>query len=190
MLSNNVRLTADGIALSPCQTNIIDDLYEATMESIAELMPWMSWIHPGYSIEEFRDWLTKCPEEWSKGNSYDFAITEQLNDGPILGLCGLNKLDSTRQIANLYYWVRTGMTRHGIATSAAALLVKWGIESLKLKRIEFNIASLNIASLKVAEKVGAHREGLLRNGIITRDLIYDDVIFSVIPADMTEITKI
>jgi len=186
-MDKNVHLSGGAVALLPYRMSHVTDLHNAAMESMAELMPWMSWMHPGYSMEESRAWVTERPEEWAKGISYDFAITD-LNDGSYLGGCGLNKFDPGRKVANLGYWVRTTMTKRGIATAAASLLAGWGISELKLQRIEIVVASPNIASQMVADKTGALREGLLRNRMIVRDLMYDEVMFSIIPGDINRIS--
>lgn len=188
-MDSNVHLIEGTIALLPYQKRHLGDLHSAAIESMAELMPWMSWMHSGYSMEESRMWLEERPEQWAKGISFDFAITD-LSDGSYIGGCGLNKFDSERKVANLGYWVRTTMTKRGISTTAASLLVRWGIEKLHLQRIEIAVASPNFASQRVAEKVGALREGLLRNRMIVRDLVYDEVMFSIIPQDINRLISV
>jgi ribosomal-protein-serine acetyltransferase len=86
--------------------------------------------------------------------------------------------------ANLGYWVRTGYTGRGVATTATLLLAKWGFEVLELKRIEIVVAVGNDRSLRVAEKVGAKREGILRNRITGRDKVHDAVMHSLIPGEI------
>ena len=188
-MDNNVQLSGGNVVLLPYQIIHFKDLHSAAIESMAELMLWMSWMHPGYSLEESRVWVVERPEQWAKGISYDFVITD-LNDGSYIGGCGLNKFDPERKVANLGYWVRTTMTKRGIATTAAALLARWGIDKLNLQRIEIVVASPNIASQRVAEKTGALREGLLRNRMIVRDSMYDEVMFSIIPSDVSRLFSV
>jgi RimJ/RimL family protein N-acetyltransferase len=182
-MDNNIRLISGNVLLVPYQISHLNDLYEAVIESMAELMPWLAFAHPGYSIEETRVWLAERPEKWVKGISYDFAIVNGA-DGSYIGGCGLNDFDSERKVANLGYWVRSTKTKQGNASIAASLLIEWGIRELSLKRIEICVAYPNIASQHVALKVGAIREAVLRNRMIIRDLMYDEVMFSVIPSDI------
>ena len=182
-MDTNVVLRGGAVTLRPYDISFVDDLYEAAVESKVELMPWMPWMHPGYSREESREWVTERPEKWGKGIAYDFAITRS-NDGAYLGGCGLNNFDSSRKVANLGYRVRTSMAKKGIATTSALSLAKWGISQLRLQRIEIAVASPNIASQRVAEKVGALREGLLRSRMTIRDFVYDEVMYSIIPGDL------
>jgi RimJ/RimL family protein N-acetyltransferase len=65
-------------------------------------------------------------------------------------------------ILSYAYWVRDAVVRRGIATAAARLLRKFGLETLGLKRIEVVVADGNTASRGVAEKLDAVYEGLQR----------------------------
>jgi RimJ/RimL family protein N-acetyltransferase len=143
----------------------------------------MPWCHPDYSIEETRTWVESRAEAWEAGKEYDFAIFEA-GMGKYLGGCGLNNIDNTNRIANLGYWVRTSRTKKGIATAATRLLTKYGIENLKLNRIEILVAIDNKQSQRVAEKAVATREGILRNRITIHEKVFDAMMFSFIPGDM------
>jgi ribosomal-protein-serine acetyltransferase len=160
----------------------IEEVYAATLESINELIPWMPWSHKGYSIEETRKYVEEHAGGWQVGVAYEFAITDA-KTGRYLGGCGINHVNASDNFANLGYWVRTSQTGKGIATTAALLLVKFGIEVLNLNRIEIVIAVENKASQRVAEKIRATREGILRNRLLLCDRVHDGVIFSIIPGD-------
>src|ERR1700758_3203000 len=45
------------IALVPVEPSQAKGLYEAIVESTAELSPWMEWVHPDYSIEDTDRWV-------------------------------------------------------------------------------------------------------------------------------------
>jgi RimJ/RimL family protein N-acetyltransferase len=96
----------------------------------------------------------------------------------------LNHFDYEVKMANMGYWIRTGETNRGTATSAALLLARFGFEALKLNRIEILVSTENKPSQKVAEKIGAMREGALRRRMVVRDKVYDAVLYSLIPEDL------
>lgn len=181
-MNSNVQLTDGAVLLRPYLVQDLDALHAATIGSMDELMPYMGWMHEGYSIDESRSWIANCERAWREGTSCEFAITDA-RSGTYLGGCGLNGLDAEHRIANLGYWVATSMTRRGVATSATKLLARFGFEELGLKRIGVVIAVPNKASRRVAEKAGATQEGVLRNALFVRDLMYDSVVFSFIPED-------
>lgn len=181
-MDRNISLTNGIITLRPYREEDTNSLFEAARESIPQMTPWMPWCHPDYSIQESREWITSCFENWDQGNAYGFAITDA-STGRYLGGCGLNNFHGDQSIANLGYWVRTSATKKGVATAATLLLADFGINELKLKRIEIVVDVDNRASQRVAEKSGAIREGILRNRVTQYGEPADAVMFSLIPRD-------
>ena len=145
----------------------------------------MPWCTEAYSIAESKKYIEEHVEGVEPRTTYEFAITDA-KTGMYLGDCGLNHIESNNGYANLGYWVRTSQTRKGIATASTSLLAKFGVETLKLNRIEIVVAVGNKASQRVAAKVGATREGILRNRIVVHDKIHDAVMFSIIPGDLIQ----
>jgi ribosomal-protein-serine acetyltransferase len=182
-MEKDILLTDGVITLRPHQVSNIDSLYEAVRESISEISEWMPWCHPDYSIEESRTWIESQPDEWEKGEEYNFAISYNTG-GLYLGGCGLRIIDHNIGIANLGYWVRTSQTKKGIATASARLLTRFAFNELRLNRVEINVAVDNQASLRVVEKVGAIKEGILRNRLTKNNAPCDAVMFSLIPHDL------
>jgi ribosomal-protein-serine acetyltransferase len=178
-----IILTDGKITLRPYRNQDIEPTYLAIRESLAELAPWLPFAHTDYSKEETRDWIKNRPNDWKKGVGYEFTILD-VADGSVLGGCGLNGVKKLDRTANLGYWVRTSRTGQGIAPAATRLLARWGLETLKLTRIEIVVASVNQRSLRAAEKSGARREGVLRNRIYVRDRCYDGVMHSFIPGEV------
>jgi RimJ/RimL family protein N-acetyltransferase len=177
-----MELTDGFIVLRPHLLSEAKRLHEAVQESLNELMPWMTWCHEGYAIEETREFLARCVDGWREGREYNFSINEP-QSGLFLGGCDLNRIGRDGGTANLGYWVRIGQTGRGVATAAARLLARFGFSELKLNRIEISVAVGNKASRRVAAKAGAVREGVLRNKITVRDTVQDGVMFSLIPQD-------
>jgi len=181
-----IELANGKVMLRPYRLRDTDETCRAIRESLAELTPWLPFVHKDYSLKESRAWIKKRPEDWKKGIAYDFAIFDSA-DGSYLGGCGLNKIERENHRANLGYWVRTSRMGQGVAPSATLLLAKWGFQELSLKRIEILVATDNKRSLRVAEKAGAQREGILRNRLLIRDKAYDAVMHSLIPQDLAKV---
>jgi ribosomal-protein-serine acetyltransferase len=182
MVPRTTRLIDNSITLRPFEVDDAPAMVEAVQESIAESMPWMGWCTPDYDLDSARSWLVTLPVNWENGTQYGFAITNTEN-GKILGGTGLNHINQAQRLANLGYWVRTSATRQGVATRAARLVARFGIEKIGLLRAEIVVAVGNAASLRVAQKAGAQREGILRNRLIVRDKVLDAVMHSLTPGD-------
>lgn len=157
-------------------------LFEAAIESIDQVYPFLPWCHPGYSIEDSRDWLRAIKPGWVDKQSYAFAITDA-TDGHFLGGCGLNCIDEN-PVANLGYWVRTSEANKGIASEATMALLNFGFEHLGLIRIEIMMSTRNLASQKVAINAGANLEGRLRNRLQLHGENHDALLYSLVPDDM------
>lgn len=168
------------VDIRPFGSGDAEPLLAAVQESIAEVSAWMPWCHAGYSMGDARSFLQAAEAGRESGTQYDFAI---LADGRVAGACGINHIDIQDRVANLGYWVRTGCTRQGVATAAAAKLLEWAFASTDLNRIEIVAAVGNLASQRVAEKLGAHRDAVLRKRTMLPDGPSDAVLFSVLRAD-------
>lgn len=177
------RWSDDAVMIRPYGAGDVEALYEAARASVAEVGPWLTWCHEGYSRQEAAAWIAERPAAWAAGREYAFAVFDAPS-GRYLGGCGLNSIHPLHRFANLGYWVRTDDTRRGVATRAARLVAGFGFQELGLVRLEIVVAVGNYASLRVAEKVGARREGLLRHRLVQADGPTDAVMFSLIPEDV------
>jgi RimJ/RimL family protein N-acetyltransferase len=136
----------------------------------------MPWCHEHYSIEESRAWLAVQVPAFRDGSAFEFAIVA--TNGRYLGGCGLNQVDTLNKRANLGYWVRSSVTRQGVATTAVGLLRDWGFRHTDLVRLELVIAVGNLASLRVAQKAGAAFEGTLRNRLWLHGIAHNATMWS------------
>jgi RimJ/RimL family protein N-acetyltransferase len=155
-------------------------MYEAAVESAAELETTMPWFTPGMTVESFSAFATWAHDASERGEHYEFSILAP--DGTYLGSAGLG-VDAKSMSANLQYWVRTSATRRGVASEAARLVSHWAIEALGLQRVEIFISEHNVPSQLAARKSGAHFDGVLRNKIRWQERAYDAHIFSFVPGD-------
>jgi RimJ/RimL family protein N-acetyltransferase len=165
--------------LVPFDVSFTEALFEAVQESRNELIRFVSWYYPEYSMEDARRWLQARERERFEGRSYDFAITDAQN-GELVGGCGIDRIQSRNYLGNLYYWVRTSRTNKGAATAAAAAIASFGLTTLRLIRVEIVVAETNFVGQSVAEKIGASREIRLPNRLILDGEILHAYLFSLL----------
>ena len=178
------ELTDGIITLRPLRMSDALEVFLAVQETMASLRLWMPWAHPGYSITESEGWIKSATKSWPEGSAYEFAITDS-KDGAFIGGCGLNHINKIDMVANLGYWVRRSRQGEGNAARAAKLLIQFGINELKLNRIEILAAVENEASRRTAEKAGGVQEAILRHRIALPDKVHDAFLFSIVPSDFT-----
>jgi len=162
----------------------VDPHYEAVDKSRAGIAPFLFWCTPDFSRLSSEEWIGMQESLWSAGEEYNFVI-EDTESGRFLGSVAVNRIDRVNRTAGLGYWVRTNMSRKGVATAAARLAARFAFEDLGMRRIELFIRYDNIASRRVAEKLGAMREGTLRNRMFLHGRSWDAVMYSILPGELT-----
>jgi ribosomal-protein-serine acetyltransferase len=165
-------MTATGaITIRPYRLSDVRAVYEAAMESVPWVEPFMPWCHPHLTESEQRAWIEAQVAAFQTRTAFEFAIVG--DEGRYLGGCGLNQFDVVNRRANLGYWVRTSAARKGVASAAVRLLVSWAWENTELARLEVVVATTNLASLRTAERAGAEHEGVLRRRLLLHDVMHD-----------------
>ena len=159
-----------------------DRLLEAIQASMAQLEIWMPWAHPGYSLDDSVMWLELCREGWENGKQYSFIAVDVATD-EVLGDCSISQINRMHGFANLGYWVRSTATSQGLGSALARRVARFGVEEIRLNRLEILTALGNGASQRVAEKAGATREGVLRSRLVERDKVLDATMFSLTARD-------
>jgi RimJ/RimL family protein N-acetyltransferase len=175
---------SDGtVTIRPYEPGDAEHVYKAVRESGPDLSYWMPEMRPELSVAEVSSMINETPHLWAEGTAYHFAVVS-VEDGALLGGCGLTHVRRGHRYVNLYYWVRGNCTGRGIATAAARLAARFAFEHLALHRVEIVVAVGNEASAKVAEKAGALYEGTLRNRLYLHEKSYDAMLYSLVPSDL------
>jgi ribosomal-protein-serine acetyltransferase len=156
----------------------VEPVLEAIRESLPELCRWTTWCHPGYSEGDAIEWISSQAKAREARSAFEFLIVG--GKGRLHGVCGINRVDNGKRLANLGYWVRSSEIGRGIAGRAVKLLIEWVFENTDLERLEIIAAVGNEASQRVAEKVGALREGTLRSRLCIHGTFHDAVMHSII----------
>ena len=112
-----------------------------------------------------RDATRFIERQWhlaTAGTGYPLVIARQRDNTPVgsIGLW-LREIDEGR--ATLGYWVVRTARGHGVAAHALTALATWGLEELRIPRLQLYIEPWNRASIRTAEKAGFECEGLLRS---------------------------
>ena len=159
------------------QPQDVDAVYAAVMESKAELSVWMPWCHEAYSRDDTQTWVGGRAEAWQAKSEWSFVVVN--SDGQLLGAGGIHRIDTRNGVAEMGYWVRTSMTRQGIATAATRLMCEWAFNEAGLHRVEILAAVENVASQRVAEKAGATYEGILKQRLLVHNRRHDCSLFAI-----------
>lgn len=158
---------------------------EASIESRAELEPWMPWARD-LSPDMMATFVAGCWLGWNDGTAYEFVI-EDAETGRDLGGVAINDISKADRSANIGYWVRSDASGRGVATRATRLAARFAFEEAGLRRLQLYHAAGNPASGRVAQKVGFRPEGTRRRYMLIYDEEHDAVFYAL--CDASEITE-
>jgi RimJ/RimL family protein N-acetyltransferase len=148
---------------------------------LREVLPEDHALLRAYSLEEayrrfeahppVADWEFETITKWMMDeqttiprSDYYFSIALPDNPGLTLGSVHLTIQNHTHRQGEIGYMLGTAYHNQGYATEAARHLLRYGFQTLKLRRIAAaDIIHENIASIRVAEKAGMRREAHYRD---------------------------
>jgi ribosomal-protein-serine acetyltransferase len=177
------ELCYGSVGISPFRASDKVALFDAVRESANEICTWMVWCRPDYSLADSASFISSCNADWKQGRRYSFVIFDP-SDGFFLGSVGLSGICPAHKFANVGYWVRTGMTRRGVASAALRLAARFAFERIGLQRLEIVMPAENRASVRVAEKAGADFEGVMRDRLVLGGKAHDALLYSLVRGDL------
>ncbi len=93
-----------------------------------------------------------CLEAWEKGNAYCFSLVLKEN-GDFVGKISIRQ-EQAENVWNIGFWTHPTQQGKGYMSEAVAVVIRFGFEQLKAKRIEACHALWNKASERVLKKNG------------------------------------
>jgi len=125
-------------------------------------------------------WISTLQGKWEVRESLTLAITAGVD--MLVGAVGL-ELNLPHSRGELGYWIAHDHWNQGYATEAAAALIEFGFDELKLNRIQARYFVRNPASARVMEKAGMKYEGLLRQHALVRGEFEDVAMYAILSSD-------
>lgn len=180
------ELSSENIMIRKIRMEDTELLSVAVKESIPELSLWMPWATKNYSRADSKEFITYSLKAWEDETEFSFFVFDKKSK-KLLGGCGLNQIDRQNRKANLGYWIRTSETGNGYATKAALLTAWFGLDDLKMNRIEIIASTENLASLKVAKRTGAHKEAILKRRLMVKSNSHDAALYAIFNLDIKDI---
>jgi RimJ/RimL family protein N-acetyltransferase len=137
-----------------------------------------------YPVAQAQEWILQRPQAWREGKAVNYAITQM--DDILCGSVSLG-LDRLHHHAELGYWIGKPYWGQGYATEAAAAMIAFGFNSLKLHRINATHFSDNLASGRVMEKLGMTYEGHRRGFTLKAEQYRDIELYGLLREDWAKI---
>ena len=150
MIVSREVLKTERLDLEPVSPAHAESLFQAVIDSQAELLPWMPWAREP-TLAGTRTQTESSGRKWSEGGEFHFCLVDR-HGRHVLGVAGLNRDGPTS--SELHYWVRSDHSGRGLTTEACRALIDWAPRALGVKRITLWAGRNNAASRRVAEKLG------------------------------------
>jgi ribosomal-protein-alanine N-acetyltransferase len=152
MLSRDIRLKTPRLVLRPTEPG--DAQRMAQIQSnwkvtrMLRLAPWPA------TEAAMAEWADLHVQEWAAGTAYRFAV---LLDGVMNGAADIDDIKGDE--GEIGYWFDEPYWGQGFAREAAAALMDFAIQTVKLKRIVAGHNAENPASGAVLKRLGFHFVG-------------------------------
>ena len=145
-----------GVVLRAWEATDAGALSEAIAESLDHLRPWMPWVaDEPLALADRR--ARFCGWDQSRRDGGDAVLGAFLH-GRVIGGCGLHRRIAADGL-ELGYWIRSGDTRRGLATTVARALTGAALAIAEITHVEIHHDKGNLASRRVALKLGFAFQG-------------------------------
>jgi 8-oxo-dGTP diphosphatase len=112
-----------------------------------------------YSRAEADAWVESTQTALAENHAWQLVIVgHEEGREMVVGGVGV-RLDDTRRVGILGYWVGRRFWGHGVATEAARRLSRWALANLDIERLEADVATDNPGSAAVLRRIGFRHIG-------------------------------
>lgn len=133
--------------------------------------------HP-YHDGMAEEWIAGREGEYARGEGASYAITDRATEA-LLGAIGLH-LHPRFHRAEMGYWIGVPYWNRGYASEAGRAVLRFGFETLDLRRIYAAHFARNPASGRVLQKLGMQREGVWRQHLRRGERFEDAVVYGIL----------
>jgi [ribosomal protein S5]-alanine N-acetyltransferase len=137
--------------------------------------------HP-YTEADAEDFIAGTEEELLNGSGLRLGIIVRESD-TLCGGVGL-RIEPDHRRAELGYWIGVPYWGKGYATEAAGAMLRYGFDTLQLRRIFASHFADNLASARVLRKIGMRHEGCQRGHILKWGEFLDIEMYGMVASDV------
>lgn len=137
-------------------------MFEAIVESLDALKPWMDWAHQIITPEAEEQVARRGYAHFLERTDLPLLLFHK-QTGDFVGGSGLHRFDWNVPRFEIGYWVRTCYQGHGYITESTWGVTRFAFETLGAERVEIRMDDRNERSWRVAERLHFTFEGVLRH---------------------------
>ncbi|MBI5877801.1 MAG: GNAT family N-acetyltransferase [Chloroflexi bacterium] len=173
-------IETERLIIRPPQVGDGAALYDAVMESLDNLRPWMPWAMATPTIEIEEEVVRRARANWITREDLLLFVWRR-DSGAFVGGTGLHRIDWSVPCFETGYWVRQSLEGQGYVTEAVRGVTRFAFEVLAAERMEIRCSTANVRSAAVARRAGYTLEATLRhNGRETNGQLRDTFVFGML----------
>jgi RimJ/RimL family protein N-acetyltransferase len=165
-----------------------DDLYAVAQggEAATRIWDYMS-VGPFASPDPFRAWLRNAAAAF---DTVAYAIVDGRTGKPA-GMCSyLNIVPRNGSIEIGSIWFAPSLQRTREATEAMYLLMRYAMDDLRYRRLEWKCNALNQASRRAALRLGFRHEGIFHRHMIVKGRNRDTAWYSIVDDEWPAVRRV
>lgn len=144
------------------------------------------WFAP-ISIEGFSEYslpiIQKQKDAFADSKYPDSAIFNVMEDGKLLGACGINKMPDGHNVAMIGYQLKPSAWGKGTGTCCLEFLIHYAKTYLTVRKLFGDCMENNVASARVMQKCGFSFEGTIKEKYQIEGELHDNSWFGLRLAD-------
>ena len=158
---------------------ITDMLFISANAKDKEITRYTFVIAPPFGLKEAKKFIKKTQNDIQKKEAYEFGI-ELKKTRKLIGTINLFKINYKNKNAEVGIWLAKEYHKKGLAQEALHLILDFGFQKLRLKRIQARILHKNESARKLLETIGFKMEGRLRKKTFFNKEWFDDLIYGIL----------
>ena len=156
------------------------DLYPLIERNRAYLSKWLSFPLYTDKIEDTIEFIDKSLERYSNNNGFWMGIWYK---DQLVGAIGYLFIDWKAKKTEIGYWLGEEFQGKGCITIATQQLINYAFETLKLNKVEINVAKQNVKSLQIPKKLGFVEEGTIRDYEYLQGVYHDRIVHGLLQTE-------
>ena len=159
---NTMNIQVDeNISLEFLEEFHAESLLNLVNSNRAYLREWLPWVDNMQNVANFASYISDTKKRAADKTDFGYAI---IIDKNIVGRIGLHHINYQNRIAEIGYWLASGLQGRGIIFNSCKAIINYSFKELGLNRIEIKCGIGNDKSRAIAEKLQFKQEGILRQG--------------------------
>lgn len=182
LVPSRAELRGSRVRVEPlCAQQHGDSLYRASHGDAAAECVWHYMPYgPFADRAAFRVWLRAC----SANLDPIFYALHDLRSGTAQGMASYLRVDASNGCIEMgHIWFAPSLQRTAQATEALYLLMRYALEELRFRRLEWKCNALNIASRRAALRLGFRYEGIFYQAAVVKGRNRDTAWYSLLDCE-------